>query len=392
MEKPKKAFGVEFVRSASQIDGALWAECFPAPLEGRFWYETLEASGLEGQFEFHYALVKSGPRTVGIAPCFVHNVPIALVAPRPVALLLNALARWFPGVGHQRTLFVGSPCSDEGTIGLSSGVALGDVAGVLGAAILEKAAHLGAPMIVFKDFPEGAANALGALAGAGFFQMVSFPGTLLALRGGDMDSYLKSLSSMQRHNLRKKLRRSGALLALDTRVVRNPGAPELAEIHGLFAQTYLRGRTKFEKLDLRFFEAIRGHPEAHFILQRDTQTGALVAFMLVFRIGDRVVNKFIGLDYSRAGQTYLYFRLFEAALGFAHATGARELQSGQTGYRAKLDLGHTLVPLFNLVRHKNPLIHAIYRAIGGRVTWSSLDADLAVFLRAHPGRKPDGRP
>ena len=114
--------------------------------------------------------------------------------------------------------------------------------------------------------------------------------------------------------------------------------------------------------------------------------------MLVFRIGDRVVNKFIGLDYSRAGQTYLYFRLFEAALGFAHATGARELQSGQTGYRAKLDLGHTLVPLFNLVRHKNPLSHAIYRAIGGRVTWSSLDADLAVFLRAHPGRKPDGRP
>ena len=388
METEEQAYEVDFVRSASQIDGALWARCFPAPLEGRFWYETLEASGLEGQFEFHYALVKSRRGAVGIAPCFVHNVPVALVAPRPVAWALGLLSRVFPSVGHQRTLFVGSPCSDEGTVGLSGGAALGDVARVLGSAVLAKAASLGAPMVVFKDFPAGPLRDLGALRepGAGFFPMVSYPGTLLKLGGRDMDAYLASLTAMQRHNLRKKLKRSKALLSLDTRVVQNPGAAELSEIHGLFAQTYQRGRTKFERLDLRFFEAVGRHPESHFILQRDARTGALVAFMLVFRIGDRVVNKFIGIDYARAGQTYLYFRLFEAALGFAHGIGARELQSGQTGYRAKLDLGHGLVPLHNLVRHANPLVHALYRAIGGRVTWSTLDGDLRVFLRAHPER------
>lgn len=394
MDAAGQALAVEFVRSAAQIDDALWAACFPAPLEGRFWYETLEASGLEGQFEFHYALVKAGPRAVGIAPCFVHNVPVALVAPRPVALALGALSRWFPGVGHQRTLFVGSPCSDQGTVGLSGGLSLRDVARELGSAVLEKAALLGAPMVVFKDFPKAPMKELRGLCrgGAGFFPMASYPGTLLALRGGGMEAYLKSLSSMQRHNLRKKLKRSNALLSLKTRVVQNPGDAELAEIHGLFAQTYLRGRTKFEKLDLRFFEAVRAHPEAHFILQRDERTGALVSFMLAFRIGDRVINKFIGIDYGRAGDTYLYFRLFEAALAFAHGVGARELQSGQTGYRAKLDLGHGLVPLFNLVRHRNPLVHALYRAIGGRVTWSGLDPDLEVYLRAHPERAPDGRP
>ena len=115
-----------------------------------------------------------------------------------------------------------------------------------------------------------------------------------------------------------------------------------------------------------------------------------MAFMLVFHLGDRVINKFIGLDYRRGAKAYLYFRLFDAALDFAYAGGAKELQSGQTGYRAKLDLGHRLVPLFNIFRHENPLVHAIFRTIGGRVTWRSLDSDLAEFLRAHPeGDRPN---
>ena len=70
----------------------------------------------------------------------------------------------------------------------------------------------------------------------------------------------------------------------------------------------------------------------------------------------------------------------------AYATGARELQSGQTGYRAKLDLGHGLVPLFNVFRHQHRLVHAVFGAIGRRVTWSSLDPELAAWLRAHPDR------
>jgi hypothetical protein len=106
--------------------------------------------------------------------------------------------------------------------------------------------------------------------------------------------------------------------------------------------------------------------------------------MLGFVIGKRFINKFIGLDYSKAGKTYLYFRLFEAAVETACAEGLTEIQSGQTGYRAKLDLGHQLIPLYNLVRHQNKIIHFIYKKIGTQVTWKSLDTDLANYLKAHP--------
>ena len=109
--------------------------------------------------------------------------------------------------------------------------------------------------------------------------------------------------------------------------------------------------------------------------------------MLVFVLGDRVVNKFIGLDYNREGRAYLYFRLFEAAVDFTYSLDRHHLQSGQTGYRAKLDLGHAPVPLVNFFRHQNPLVHAVFRAVARHITWRSLDADLRVWLEAHPEKE-----
>jgi predicted N-acyltransferase len=380
-----KNIRVEFVASFQEIEAALWQKCFPPTLEGRFWYQTLETSGLEDQFTFRYARIKTNDKAVGIVPCFIHDVPISLVAPPLVASAINFLSRFFPRVGYQRTLFVGSPCSDEGSIGLVPGVQLSAVAAAVFSAVQAEARRQKAPMIVFKDFHQEDLAAMEWLSAKGrFFPVVSYPGTVVTLTTPDKAAYFKALSSMQRHNFLKKLRRSAELLPLETSIVERPSDEVLTEIWGLFQQTYEKGKTKFERLDRRFFESIREQPEARFILQRDKTNGQLLTFMLVFCLGDRVINKFIGIDYSRSGKTYLYFRLFDAALDFAYSHGAKELQSGQTGYRAKLDLGHRLVPLFNLVRHKNPLVNAIYRTIGTRVSWRSLDNDLATFLLAHP--------
>ena len=44
-------------------------------------------------------------------------------------------------------------------------------------------------------------------------------------------------------------------------------------------------------------------------------------------------------------------------------------------YRAN-SISYRLVPLYNILRHENPLFHAVYRAICTRVTWKTLDTDL----------------
>lgn len=70
---------VRFVDSEQAIPAALWEACLPPPLEGRWWYATLEQSGLEEQFVFRYAVLCDGDRPVGIAPFFLMDVPLDIV-------------------------------------------------------------------------------------------------------------------------------------------------------------------------------------------------------------------------------------------------------------------------------------------------------------------------
>jgi hypothetical protein len=61
---------------------------------------------------------------------------------------------------------------------------------------------------------------------------------------------------------------------------------------------------------------------------------------------------------------------------WAGAAGATEIQSGQTGYPIKLDLGHELVPLTNYCTHRNRLVHRVFAVVASHVDWASLDDDL----------------
>jgi predicted N-acyltransferase len=155
-------------------------------------------------------------------------------------------------------------------------------------------------------------------------------------------------------------------------------------VFGLFWQTYENASIRFERLNRRFFDLLAAEPVSHFVLLRERGSGDLVAFMLCFALGDLVINKFIGIDYARPEEWLLYFRLWEAALDWSLGRGAAAIQSGQTGYAPKIEIGHALTPMSNHARHRNWLVHRIYAAVAGAITWSTLDADLARYVKAHP--------
>ena len=92
--------------------------------------------------------------------------------------------------------------------------------------------------------------------------------------------------------------------------------------------------------------------------------------MLCFLLGNKVINKFIGLDYSIAREASLYFRLWEAAVEWTASHGIKVLQSGQTGYRFKIETGSKLEPLFNYCQNRNPLINTIYAQVSRSISWA----------------------
>ena len=387
---PSRSLSIRWVSSVDEIPSDLWVRCFPPPVEGRWWYQTLELSGLESQFTFAYAILERAAEPIGIAPTFLMDVPIDLVAPPLIARVLRIAGNVVPRLRYQRTLFVGSPCSDEGTVGLLPKVQLAEVAPYLQDALALRAQQLRAPMIVWKDFPSTTDESLQVLCTRqGLFKITSYPGTRLLLPSGGFAAYLQSLTSSHRHNLRKKLRRSKTLGDLDATVLQHPDAALREEIFTLFWQTYEKGKTKFERLTPQFFQHIAATDESSFVLLRHPQTGRLVAFMLCFRIGSRVINKFIGLDYRLGNNWFLYFRLWEHAVEWASQNNAKEFQSGQTGYRAKLDLGHRLVPLNNYCHHRNPLLHRLFAYVAQSISWATLDDDLRHRTLEKDGERPD---
>jgi Peptidogalycan biosysnthesis/recognition len=316
----------------------------------------------------------------------VMNVPMRLVLPPALLQLANLVGRVFPSALYQRTLFIGSPCSDEGRVGVVANANCTEVLDCVNQTMALQAKKIKASMRVWKDFPEDYAQDFAAFK-SNLFPLVSFPGTVVVLPEASKASYLATLKSSRRSKLNKKLR-IAAEAPVEVEVLQQPDAKTLDEIFNLFWQTYEKGTTKFERLNRRFFDLIAQEKHVHFIVLKARDSGEIVAFMLCFALGEHAINKFIGIDYHQPKEWFLYFKLWEAAIDWAAVQQAKSLQSGQTGYAPKIELGHELVPLTNYCAHKNAIIHWVYAKVAKTINWDTLDENLATYLQAYPEQKP----
>jgi Acetyltransferase (GNAT) domain len=378
-------YEIEFVETASQIPNNLWETCFQPPAEGRWFYETLEQSGIDDQFTFSYGLIKHLGCPVGIAPIFVMDVPVDEVAPQEFLRLLRVVGKIVPSVLSQRTLFVGSPILDETRVGLISHVNRRAALLSLQDALEKKADELRAAMIVWKDFPESSSADLNWLSRQRrLFRVMSFPNTIVEFGSHRKEDYFAAMKGSRRRKLKTKLKRSREQVTLGVEIIQRPDAKTLDEIFGLFWQTYEKSQSKFERLNRKFFEIIAEKQATLFIILREQVTGEMIAFMLCLDMGERLVNLFIGMDYGRPKEWMLFFRLWEAVVDLALSRGFSAIVSGRSTYEAKIETGHKLVPLNNYCRHRNIFLHAIYRTVAQTVRWASMDDALARFLKAHP--------
>jgi hypothetical protein len=379
-------YTIKWLSSESEVSSELWETCFPEPFEGHWWYRVLEACGIDEQFTFLYAQVNDANGPIAIAPAFVMNVPMRLVLPSPLLPLANVVGKVIPSALYQRTLFIGSPCSDEGRVGMLSNANRAKVLQLVNDSMVLQAKKLNASMRVWKDFPQEYAQDFAAFPSK-LFPLVSFPGTVVELPNASKESYLGTLKSSRRNKLKKKLR-SAAEAPVDVQILQQPDNKIIDEIFSLFWQTYEKGSTKFERLNRKFFNLIANEKHSYFVILRERNDQRVVAFMLCFALGDHVINKFIGIDYTKPQEWFLYFRLWEAAVDWSASIKAKSIQSGQTGYSAKIELGNKLVPFTNYCTHKNPIIHWVYAKVAKTINWDTLDEDLAIYLKAYPNEKP----
>jgi hypothetical protein len=323
------------------------------------------------------------------------DVPIELLTPPIFLTLRKLIGKVIPSFLYQRTFFIGSACSDEGHIGIdpqflkNNEVTQDDIFLCVHEAAEKQAKKYNTSMLVWKDFPEAYHQALSKISKSkNLFPLIGFPSTLLKLEGREAEDYLASLIASRRYELRQKLKKSLSA-PLDVSVIHLPDNHTLHQLYRLFSKTNLKEKTKYEELTPEFFEFISREKEAHFIILRHQSSNEIIAFMLCFHLNDHVINKFIGIDYEAPQDWFIYFRLWIECINWSYKMGAKSIQSGQTAYPAKIETGHQLISLTNFCKHRNIIIHKIYKKLASFVNWGTLDQDLTIYLKAFPEEEPN---
>ncbi|TLY48881.1 MAG: GNAT family N-acetyltransferase, partial [Gammaproteobacteria bacterium] len=150
-------------------------------------------------------------------------------------------------------------------------------------------------MLAAKD----AANAQDALwaqgaAAAGLRRQPGLPTALLDLPYANVDEYLATLSHATRKDLRRKLK-AGAALRVEWRD-NIDGIRD--DVMRLYRETYSNAELSFEELTPEYFSNVLRECAGRALCATYWAGDKLIAFNLVLHDGERLIDKFLGMDYA----------------------------------------------------------------------------------------------
>lgn len=159
-------------------------------------------------------------------------------------------------------------------------------------------------------------------------------------------------------NIRRKIKEGSAW-----RLEESVGLPRqhLDRIYDLYCQTHARATTTLGRLTAEFFVESSEISVYSLVFDGDV----LIGFSQIMRSGDRAVASFMGMDYSVADRTGLYFVIVIRILDLAPQLGLRRIELGETSYTFKQRVGCVLEPTWIYYRHRNALGNALL----SRLAW-----------------------
>ncbi|MFO1149051.1 MAG: GNAT family N-acetyltransferase [Alsobacter sp.] len=364
--------------SLAALAPAEWDGLFPGDPEGWAFYRAVEEAG-PPDFAWRYVLLERSGEIIAAAPAFVTPYRLDTTAQGPLRRATDQLARLLPSVMTLRLAALGSPVAEGCHLGFAPSVAVD-----------ERAALLDALLDAFEAMAERESCALRGVKDAtgrdralwdsvleprGYTRLPALPTGVLDLPEGGVEGYWKTLGRATRKDIRRKLRARDAL-----RVEVRDRIDDLTEAVGaLYDQTVARSELTFEHLPAAYFAAVlRWMPNAKAVLY--WQGERLVAFNFVIETQDRLVDKYIGMDYAVARDLNLYFVSWMTNVEACVERGVPVYQSGQAFYGPKVRLGCRLSPNWMYFRHRNFAVNLMLRGVARLVRLDRFDPEIARLV------------
>ncbi|HEV2606618.1 MAG TPA: GNAT family N-acetyltransferase [Xanthomonadaceae bacterium] len=291
-----------------------------------------------------------------MVPAFITDYRLDTTLEGSTRTLVSTLARAAPGLLRPRMLALGSPVAETCHLGFAPDMAPSEQAGLL-AMILDgceaHAATAGIRLLAVKDAGQAQADLWEAsLSARGMRRQAGLATASLALPYVSIDAYLTTLGRATRKDLRRK-QRTRERVRIEWRHDLDGIRDEVAR---LYRNTRERASMQLEELTPDFFEHVLAELGERAACVCYWFGEELVAFNLLLRDADRLIDKYIGMEYRHARALNLYYLSWMENVRFAIEHGIPVYQSGQGLLGEKVRLGSTLSSNDLWYRHRNRLI------------------------------------
>ncbi|MBU6199895.1 MAG: GNAT family N-acetyltransferase [Xanthomonadaceae bacterium] len=372
---------VDIAHSIEAFGREEWNRLFAEELEDWSYYRAVENSGLP-EFSWLYFGARDDDGMLRAAvPAFVTDYRLDTTLSGALKRFADWLTRYFPRLLRQKMLSLGSPVSEICHLGFAPDASMDEQQRLLGA-ILGRAETYAQEnrvrMIAVKD-ASAAQDALWATTAKahGLRRQPGLPTAYLDVPFASIDEYLATLSKATRKDIRRKLK-STAGLRVEWRSNLDDILPDVMR---LYLSTYANAEFNFEELTPDYFRGVprelgdRAGYASYWLGDK------LVAFNLVLHDGGRLLDKFLGMDYTVAREYNLYFYTWIENVRRCIDLELGTYQSGQGLHSLKRRLGSRLSANWLWYRHRIRIVDAIFAIIERVARLDRADPELAALLK-----------
>jgi hypothetical protein len=335
-----------------------WNRLFPHEREDHAYLRAIERAGLAG-FRHLYFAVREGRRLLAAVPAFITDYRLDTTMQGGVRRVAQAIAKVLPRLLRIPMLSLGSPVTERCRIGFAPDSAPEQQAAWLDAILArmeDVAAEERLGMLAVKDAPLAEPAWQQACPRHGLRPLPGLPGTTLAIRWRDIDDYLDSLGTATRKDLRRK-RRAGENLRIEWRTNLDGIA---SHVQRLYRETLARAQFSFEELTPAYFtNVLREMPgRAYCVTYHEGER--LLAFNLVLRDAECLLDKFFGMDQAAKDRYNLYHVSWLENVRYCIDEGIGVYEGGQGLHREKVRLGSVLHANALWYHHRNRFVDDMF--------------------------------
>jgi Acetyltransferase (GNAT) domain len=359
-----------------------WPHAFSDERKDFRYYELVEDT-LHPEFEYRYFVIKDATGTIrAVQPFFILDQDMLVGISPAVGPSIELIRRFFPRFMRMRTLMIGC-VAGEGHLDGPHDTWRAGRAREFADAVVNHAKHLGAKLVVMKEFLAQHRATLGSFIERGFARVPGMPMTGVSIDYASFDEYMtRALNSATRTKLRRKFRAAANAAPIEMSVI-NDITPVIDDVYPLYLNVYHRSKLRFEKLTKEYLCGLgtRMADKVRFFVWR--QNGRIVAFTACMMQGEVFYPEYIGLDYSVALELHLYHYAYRDMVSWAMANGYKELRSSALNYDPKLHFRHRLLPVDLYVKHTSSILNPALKWLLPLLEPTRHDKTLPKFANYH---------